>query len=542
MQLNLHHAGQKPDWEYVQPDKRGRWQRLAARTNGIVTPANFISAAGLFITLLGLLAVLYGQILSGAAAVILGRLFDTVDGAIAALSGTKSPAGQMVDASFDKVCALAALGVFVATGILPAWVAVLIALQSLSNIVLALVARQRSRTIRPSRFGKLSMFGYWSAIVLFVAGNLLTATPHLLLEASVLELAYAVAVGSLMAGIQASIGYAYRVFHHASPRYAALTAFSRYVIIKNPASTDAHKAGERIRELRRLSGEDSDVIVKTTLPGGKDANGSLLRDLSQVLGPRTLLCIAAGDGTVNIVLNALLNQPGLSSEARQTPILPLWCGNANDLAYMLNGRPSRNPIRKVLKRGRVVQIHPLICTITLPDGNRQRYTAASYASFGASAFATWEIERTLRRQTKSPIRRFGLSRLGQEIIAAAWALMRAPTFTVTEQGKTRVIFERTHLNGSRFAKIIGLPLRLTDENFHRATIEHKHVYAVLRHLIGLVSNRELTKKTVARDAFTVHDPVWAQFDGEPVRIPAGATIEMTMAKRPFYALSTRLTS
>src|SRR5262249_10360643 len=152
------------------------------------------------------------------------------------------------------------------------------------------------------------------------------------------------------------------------------------------------------------------------------------------------------------------------------------------------------------------------CTLRLPDGTLQVFTAACYASFGASAFATKELESTVR--SKSPIRRFGLSRLGQEFIAVSWALARAPTFKVSEQGKTRTIYERTHLNGSRFAKVIGLPLRLTEGRFHRATIEHKLLPELLLHLASLVGDRNLAKKTITSDEFTVEDPVWAQFDGE----------------------------
>src|SRR6185437_8881055 len=100
--------------------------------------------------------------------------------------------------------------------------------------------------------------------------------------------------------------------------------------------------------------------------------------------------IAAGDGTVNLIVDLLLHDPALTTEQRQTPILPLWGGNANDLANMLNGAATRSKLRRLLQHGHVVSIRPIICTLSTPGGSRQVYAAACYASFGASAYASEE--------------------------------------------------------------------------------------------------------------------------------------------------------
>lgn len=535
--MKLHQSKKRPDWDTVALESRNRWQRLAARTRGVITPGNAISLVGLCLTLTGLYLIAKTGLGLGLVIVLIGRLADVLDGFVADRTGTKSQLGKMIDASIDKITALATLIILAIYGLMPLWAVLVIGLQSIANIVLALIGRQRFKRMQPSRRGKIAVFGFWAAIVLFLAASWTGSTNRVLLQSISTDLANALTVGSLFIGIRATIGYFHTVFGRQSEHYAALSLFDRYVVVHNPASTDAHKTDERLRELRRLR-RKSEIIVIETSADGKRANKHLLRQYADKLGKRTLLCIAAGDGTVNLVVDTLLHDPELPEEARETPILPLWCGNANDLAYMLNGQPTRSPIRKVLRRGEVVAIRPLESVLRRSDGSERTYTAACYASFGASAFATQEMERTLR--TKSPIRRFVVSRFGQELIAVGWALMRAPTFRIIEGNKNKKIFERTLINGSRFAKIIGLPLRLTEAKFHRATIEQKHPIALLMHIVGLARSKDIAKRAITRDEFIIEDKTWAQFDGEAVHVRAGTEVSVYVGDKPFYALSTRL--
>lgn len=536
--MQLHHSSGEPDWITVPEAQRSRWQTIAHTTRGIVTPGNIISFVGLLVSFGGLYLFAGGENISGALLLGIGRLLDVFDGYAAAWTKTKSPQGAAVDASFDKVIALAALTILTHIEILPLWVAIGIGIQSTANIVLALIARQRFVQLRPSRAGKNAVFGFWLAILLFVISALLanqvaTDTIHMIAAAG----GYGVAIAALLIGIAATYGYIGVIFSRHAEKYLLLDRFTRYIIITNPASIDAYKATDRIQEIRELA-PDSELIMFDTIPGGSRMNAPRIRQLADKLGEQTLVCIAGGDGTANMIIDILMRDPLLPDSARLSPILPLWCGNANDLAYILSGWPTAHPIHKVMRHAGLIAVKPMLCTLHYVSGETTTRIATCYASFGASAFATKEMEHTLRAH--SPIRRFGLSRLGQEFFAASWALLRAPTFAVSENGQTHIIFERTHLNGSRFAKVIGVPLRLTDERFHRATIARKHPVTFLLHILGLVGDRDLAKKTITCDAFTVHDDVWAQFDGEAVRIPSGTEIEVTIARQSFYALSTRL--
>ena len=53
MQRNMHRTGKLADWELIDSTKWNNFQKVADRTNGIITPANLISLAGLALTIQG---------------------------------------------------------------------------------------------------------------------------------------------------------------------------------------------------------------------------------------------------------------------------------------------------------------------------------------------------------------------------------------------------------------------------------------------------------------------------------------------------------
>lgn len=529
--MNLHHADDRPDWEKKAPAERNAWQKLAAATSGVVTPANLLSFAGFALACAGLLRIARTDFWVGTILLVGGRLADAIDGLTAEATGTKSPFGETVDAGLDKAIAFTALAVLTTVHIIPWWIALPIAILNVWNMLMTWYGERRAIHVQPSRNGKWAAFGYWASISCFLAAQL-----RIVPDAWLLWAAYAFAAGALALGTVAAYGY-WQVARGRTAPTAAMALFDHIVVIRNPVSTDAHKTRQRIDVLQRLL-PASDLHTIVTVAGGVAANSALLRQHEKLLGPRTLLCIAAGDGTIHLILNSLLYDEKLSKLAKATPILPLWCGNANDLAYMLNGAWSPRRLRNILNRGSVVRIKPLECSLRNVHGHEQHFVASSYASFGASAFASQELERVIPRG--SPARHFVVSRFGQEVFAVLRALAQAPRFTITAHGRTSIIFELTYLNGSRFAKVIGIPLRLTDEKFHRHTIEHKHIITLFLNLIGLMTDRKIPKRAITHDAFTIHDTVWGQFDGEPVRLASGTEVTIAVSKQPFYALSLRL--
>ncbi|HEV7454670.1 MAG TPA: diacylglycerol kinase family protein [Candidatus Saccharimonadales bacterium] len=316
-------------------------------------------------------------------------------------------------------------------------------------------------------------------------------------------------------------------------------AFTHALVLRNPASTHAAQGKRRIAELQKIFGYERVVVIET-VAGGAAPNQKLLRQYAGLLGPHALLCIAAGDGTVNMAIETLLQMPGLPESARKTPILPLWGGNANDLAHMLNGTSYRTRLATVLTKGEVVAIHPLACKLTPHHGKPVTRIAACYASFGATAFAAAKLNEP--RNRNNPLHRLPGGRFIVEFITGFSALMEAPTFAVKEQGNLKIAYERTFANGSRFAKIDRLPLKLTDHVFYLHTLENKRLLSALPRTLALMQKRLSAKFTHDRDDFTVHQTTFAQFDGEPAEIAAQTNIHVTLSERPFYALSLLLRS
>src|SRR5690349_11384075 len=103
--MKLHHAGTKPDWDLVAASKRNSWQRLAKLSYGVMTPGNLLSFIGILLVGIGLAAINRQHIWKGLVLLAMGRLCDILDGSAAEYTGTKSPLGEAVDASLDKIAA-----------------------------------------------------------------------------------------------------------------------------------------------------------------------------------------------------------------------------------------------------------------------------------------------------------------------------------------------------------------------------------------------------------------------------------------------------
>lgn len=162
--MNLHRTGNVPQWETVAPEDRNPFQKVAARTQGVVTPANAVSLAGAGLVGAGLRDIARGKVTRGMVKVGAGRVFDLGDGATAEATGTKSTVGEAVDVVVDKAEAAAALPVFVGADILPKPAAGMIFAQNMANTAFSMIARRRDVTIHPSREGKLTTFGQWTTI------------------------------------------------------------------------------------------------------------------------------------------------------------------------------------------------------------------------------------------------------------------------------------------------------------------------------------------------------------------------------------------
>lgn len=313
--------------------------------------------------------------------------------------------------------------------------------------------------------------------------------------------------------------------------------FERLVVFVNPKSTNSAAVQRRIDKLRAFL---PDIPFATIEATGKDwsKDTRLIEKHTDLLGPHTLLCIAAGDGTTNYIIQSLLTAK-LPEPARKTVLLPLWGGNANDLACMLNGAPNRINFHSLITHGHIVPIHPLECDMQPRQGERIVRIAACYAGFGATAFAAKQLNATDHRHSRLAAIPGG--RLIQEVITVMNAFIEAPTFEIKDGGRTRVVYERTFANGERMARIKRLPVQLTDQKFYLNTLENKHLVSAVPRLIESTSKRLSAKFLRNYAFFTTQETSWAQFDGEPLEVPAHTKVQVQLSERPFYALSKNLT-
>lgn len=321
------------------------------------------------------------------------------------------------------------------------------------------------------------------------------------------------------------------------PSEAVTDRFSTILIFFNPKSTHAASTRRRIAEIERLMPGTPMAVIETSA-GGHAEIERLVKAHAKKLGPSTLLCIAAGDGTTSQIIEAILTAKGLPGKARKTVVLPLWGGNANDLAHMLNGPAYKAKLHDILKEGRIVQIHPLQCDMTDQDRKTHTRLAACYASLGVSGFVAKRLVQPSYRL--NPLHKIPGGTILMDILTVLSSIMGAPSFSIKEHGDVRSIYELSFHNGSRMAKLERLPAKLTDEMFYLNQFENKKLLSVIPRFI------EMTRKGVSQNllrnytSFTTQAESWAQFDGEPELIPAQTKVQVQLCPRPFNALTTLL--
>lgn len=311
--------------------------------------------------------------------------------------------------------------------------------------------------------------------------------------------------------------------------------FKQVVVLFNPASTHARQAKRRIEELKQLVPTSRFVLLETSTRG-RSANINILLRHEKLLGPDTVLCVAAGDGTVNTAVEALLFHA--SPHARQTVILPLWGGNANDVAHMLNGPAYRTHLRTLFEKGKVVTVRPLSCTFVSRSGSTTTHLAIGYVSFGATALAARGLNGPPHRDSR--LHRIPGGRVLQELMTVFQAFVLAPSFRIADDAGQRSIYERMFINGSRMGKIRPLPLKLTDDAHYTTTVSEKRLGAALAKARELL-RRPSVEKAADVTVFRCVEQAWAQFDGEPVKLAAGTTVHVKRAPETIRAWSMRLT-
>lgn len=170
--MNLHRIDKVAEWENIPSEQRNFWQRRAAASNGLVTPGNAISFLGFAITMWGLIDINKNKTSSGIKKIAVGRTMDILDGFVADKTKTKSPLGEGVDATLDKVSALLALPILAKKELIPSSTAIKFIIPHLANTAITALSKHKEVEIHPSFEGKLTTAGQWCSVGLYGLGKL----------------------------------------------------------------------------------------------------------------------------------------------------------------------------------------------------------------------------------------------------------------------------------------------------------------------------------------------------------------------------------
>lgn len=319
---------------------------------------------------------------------------------------------------------------------------------------------------------------------------------------------------------------------------AGAIPFNRCIVVINPSSTHYNRGQRFIEQLRDHFPPNEFEVIEISRQEYKDGQ-RLLKKLVGRLGPRTLLGIAGGDGTVSLTVNLLLTSPELSAAARRTAILPLWGGNANDLAYMVNGPFWKANMSHLVERGRIATVRPLVVTIKHGDQTNTKL-AVCYTSFGASANAARNVSRPAHRHR--PIYRLTGTRFATDLASVTRSVLASKPFLSEVDGRLQPLYDLILLNGSRWARVnrVG-PGNIAEPTFYMIKIQRKHPVLAL-YLAHVARGAAFRHATQTQLTFAVRQAIWTQWDGETQLVAADSIIDIRVYDQPVYVLSTKLKS
>lgn len=315
--------------------------------------------------------------------------------------------------------------------------------------------------------------------------------------------------------------------------------FDRALFVVNAKATNARRAKKFWKDVQRYVGSDNCEVIdisKLTYVASRQAVIKALKECTS----RSIVCVGGGDGTVSMVVGLLSNESSLSPDSRASGLLPMWGGNANDMAVMLNGLPSTANIRKILKSSKHVPVYPLQIDISEPGKNVKTHIAGCYASFGATAEALARMELSAHDRTASGSSK-KLTRIVHEFkdIKKIYFNMR-PIKLEPDSEKTVELYDRLFVNGSRYAKILRSPIDLHEPRyFVLSSREKKWWYLALRTLrpLAMKAGGKISDKS---RSFMLKDQTYMQVDGEVFKLKPNTTVKVSIGETPFIVISTKL--
>jgi diacylglycerol kinase family enzyme len=165
----------------------------------------------------------------------------------------------------------------------------------------------------------------------------------------------------------------------------------RVIVIRNPVSSYGYKVQHDVVDRLIEGGVTKEQLVNFCTPSAD--SGETIEKLSEIIRPGDNVIVAAGDGTGNVGVNAIMQ-----ADKDGSRIGFLSYGNFSDMAATFTGpRAQRDPIR-LLTSSHTIDVRPLN---VIKNGDHYRY-ALLYANLGwtaqaAAAFDDPDIRQALQR-------------------------------------------------------------------------------------------------------------------------------------------------
>jgi hypothetical protein len=304
--------------------------------------------------------------------------------------------------------------------------------------------------------------------------------------------------------------------------------FDRCLLVINPFGS-SYKRSEKLRlSLSRNFPGDQLTVVRLT-KAEFSSHKHLRKELAK-LDDTILLAIIGGDGTVRFVISELLQ--ARSKKALKATILPLWGGNASDLAHMANGR-RRSSVRQILRRGQRVAVKPMEYTLRAGRKTEEGF-AMCYISFGAVASTAEVLDKSklIRLTSKLPA-----VRLLAEVAVGFYGLARASRFLASATRQHEKLYDLLLINGPRMAKLYRTPAKLSSPDFIELIVRHKYPLFVTH--VSRLTRVWVRSTTIRQRQLTVHEPTWMQTDGEVRKLEAETAVRIKPARQSLYLLVTK---
>ncbi len=311
--------------------------------------------------------------------------------------------------------------------------------------------------------------------------------------------------------------------------------FERIVILYNPNASQADLALKYIDE---LSGSKfGDIMLEPIMTSTDRALEE--KYLTDLLKEGDAVITFGGDGTSTRLLNPLL-----SDELAHLSIalLPVACGDSNDLPIMANGKSPSLPLSYILDSGNIVDVNPIDTSFIGPSGDEFSISAFSYIGFGNTALIANRLnERGYRDKTNGSNTSRRLVEQSKIILGQS-PKSKLGVFSIRDELGARKVHEITVVNGSRMAKIGRFDLKLTDPTMLRLGYESGNFVKTVAWLGRLATGRLARSYMYEGDQydFLLESDTLMHADAEVIQLEKHTFVRIKQHKRSVSIISTIL--